>query len=53
MQVVLDAAAADARRVTPGIDLSSSTVRAQTASALIAASRHADTVVVGSRGLGR
>jgi len=49
---VLEAATADVRRLTPGIELRTSTVRAQTASALIAASRDADTVVVGSRGLG-
>jgi len=34
-------AAAHARTVSPGLDVSSSTVRAQAASALIAASRHA------------
>ena len=49
---VLEAATADVRKLTPGIELRTSTVRAQTASALIAASRDADTVVVGSRGLG-
>ncbi len=49
---VLEAATADVRKSTPGIELRTSTVHAQTASALIAASRHADTVVVGSRGLG-
>ena len=49
---IVDAAAAHARTVSPGLDVSSSTVRAQAASALIAASRHADTVVVGAHGLG-
>jgi nucleotide-binding universal stress UspA family protein len=47
-----DAAIAEARRLSPDIDIRSSTVHAQAASALIAASRHANTVVVGSRGLG-
>jgi nucleotide-binding universal stress UspA family protein len=49
---IVDAAAAHARTVSPGLDVSSSTVRAQAASALIAASRHADTVVVGAHGTG-
>jgi nucleotide-binding universal stress UspA family protein len=49
---ILEAAAAQARTLSPGIELRSNTVHAQAASALIAASRHADTVVVGSRGLG-
>jgi nucleotide-binding universal stress UspA family protein len=49
---VLEAATAEVRKLAPGIELRTSTVHAQTASALIAASRHADTVVVGSRGLG-
>ena len=51
-QSILEAAAAQARTLSPGIEVRSNTVRAQAASALIAASRHADTVVVGSRGLG-
>jgi nucleotide-binding universal stress UspA family protein len=50
---ILEAAAADARTVSPGVEVRTSTVHAQAASALIAASRHADTVVVGSRGFGR
>ena len=36
----------------PELDISTNTVHAQAASALIAASRHADTVVVGARGVG-
>ena len=49
---IVDTAAAHARTASPGLDVSTSTVHAQAASALIAASRSADTVVVGSRGLG-
>lgn len=49
---VLETAAAHAKTVAPGLDVRTRTVHAQTASALIAASRHADTIVVGSRGLG-
>jgi nucleotide-binding universal stress UspA family protein len=51
-QALLDRAAAQARAVSPRLDIHGSTVHAQPASALIAASRDADTVVVGSRGLG-
>jgi nucleotide-binding universal stress UspA family protein len=49
---VVDTAAAHARTASPRLDVSTSTLHAQPASALIAASRHADTVVVGSRGIG-
>jgi nucleotide-binding universal stress UspA family protein len=49
---IAESAAADARMVSPGLDVSTSTVHAHAASALIAASRRADTVVVGSRGVG-
>ena len=49
---ILGAATAEARELSPEIDIHTSTVHAQAASALIAESRHADTVVVGSRGLG-
>lgn len=49
---VVDSAAAHARTAASGLDVRTSIVHAQAASALIAASRHADTVVVGSRGLG-
>lgn len=49
---ILDAAAEDARTLSPGIQVRTATVHAQAASALIAASRHTDTVVVGSRGRG-
>jgi nucleotide-binding universal stress UspA family protein len=48
---IVDTAAAHARTASPGLEVSTSTVHAQAASALIAASRHADTVVVGSRGV--
>lgn len=51
-QALLDRAAAQARAVSPRLDIHGSTVHAQPASALIAASRDADTVIVGSRGLG-
>ena len=51
-QTILDRAPDQARAVSPQLDIHGSTVHAQPASALIAASRHADTVVVGSRGLG-
>jgi len=47
---ILEAAAADAKTVSSGVEVRISTVHAQAASALIAASRHANTVVVGSRG---
>ena len=49
---VLETATADVRKLSPGIDLRTRIVHAQPASALIASSRHAHTVVVGSRGLG-
>jgi nucleotide-binding universal stress UspA family protein len=49
---IVGTAAAHARAASPELDVSTSTVQAQAASALIAASRHADTVVVGARGLG-
>jgi nucleotide-binding universal stress UspA family protein len=49
---ILEAAAAQARTLSPGIEVRNDTVHAQAASALIAASRHAETIVVGSRGLG-
>jgi nucleotide-binding universal stress UspA family protein len=49
---IAESAAADAKTASPGLDVSTSTVHAQAASALIAASRRADTVVVGSRGVG-
>ncbi|MDQ6947135.1 MAG: universal stress protein [Actinomycetota bacterium] len=49
---ILDAAFEDARTLSPGIQVRTATVHAQAAAALIAASRHADTVVVGSRGRG-
>jgi nucleotide-binding universal stress UspA family protein len=49
---ILEAAAANAKTVSPGVEVRTSTVHAQAASALIAASRHADSVVVGSRGFG-
>jgi nucleotide-binding universal stress UspA family protein len=48
---IVDTAAAHVRTASPGLEVSTSTVHAQAASALIAASRHADTVVVGSRGV--
>jgi nucleotide-binding universal stress UspA family protein len=51
-RAVVEAAAAHARTVSPGLDVSTTTVHAQAASALIAASRSADSVVVGSRGVG-
>lgn len=51
-RAVVEAAAAHARTTSPGLDVSTSIVHAQAASALIAASRHADTVVVGARGVG-
>ncbi len=49
---VLETPTADVRKLSPGIDLRTRIVHAQPASALIASSRHAHTVVVGSRGLG-
>jgi nucleotide-binding universal stress UspA family protein len=49
---IVETAAAHATAVSPGLDVSTNTVHAQAASALIAASRQADTVVVGSRGVG-
>ena len=49
---ILETATADVRKLSPGIDLRTRVVHAQPASALIASSRHAHTVVVGSRGLG-
>jgi nucleotide-binding universal stress UspA family protein len=49
---IVETAAAHARSASPGLDVSTRTVHAQAASALIAASRRADTVVVGSRGVG-
>ena len=49
---VVEAAAERARAAGPELDISTNTVHAQAASALIAASRHADTVVVGARGVG-
>ncbi len=49
---IAEAAAARARAASPELDVVTSTVHAQAASALIAASRHADTVVVGARGVG-
>lgn len=49
---ILETATADVRKLSPGIDLRTRIVHAQPASALIASSRHAHTVVVGSRGLG-
>jgi nucleotide-binding universal stress UspA family protein len=51
-RTIVETAAAHARTASPGLDVSTSTVHAQAASALIAASRRADTVVVGSRGVG-
>jgi nucleotide-binding universal stress UspA family protein len=51
-RAIVDTAAAHARMTSPGLHVSTSTVHAQAASALIAASRHADTVVVGARGIG-
>lgn len=48
---IVETAAAHAKAVSPGLDVSTSIVHAQAASALIAVSRHADTVVVGSRGV--
>jgi nucleotide-binding universal stress UspA family protein len=49
---ILDAAAAHARAGSRGLDVQTSMVHAHPAAALIEASRNADTVVVGSRGLG-
>jgi len=49
---IVGAAAERARAAGPELDISTNTVHAQAASALIAASRHADTVVVGARGVG-
>lgn len=49
---IVEAAAERARAAGPELDISTNTVQAQAASALIAASRHADTVVVGARGVG-
>jgi nucleotide-binding universal stress UspA family protein len=51
-QSILDSAAENARVSSPGLEVATLTVHAQAASVLIRASRHADTVVVGSRGLG-
>ena len=51
-RAVVEAAAAYARAVSAGLDVTTATVHAQAASALIAASRSADTVVIGSRGVG-
>ena len=49
---IVEAAAAHARTESPGLEVATSTVHAQAASALIAVSRRADTVVVGARGVG-
>jgi nucleotide-binding universal stress UspA family protein len=51
-RAVLDATTKEATALAPGLEVRSTTVHLQAASALIAASRHADAVVVGSRGLG-
>lgn len=50
-RAIVETAAAHARTESPGLEVSTSTVHAQAASALIAASRRADTVVVGARGV--
>lgn len=49
---VLDAGAAHVRSVAPRIMVQTSVVHAHPTAALVEASRHADSVVVGSRGLG-
>lgn len=49
---LLDTTTAEVRRIAPELSVTTQSLRSQAASALIAASRHADTVVVGSRGLG-
>ena len=51
-QSLLDTIAAEARHVSPQLSITTQTIHSQPASALIAASRQADTIVVGSRGLG-
>jgi nucleotide-binding universal stress UspA family protein len=51
-RAVVDAAAERAAALAPDLPVVGETVHLQAASALIAASRHADSVVVGSRGLG-
>ena len=51
-QSLLDTTAGPVRQALPDLSVTTQTIHAQPASALIAASRHADTIVVGSRGLG-
>jgi nucleotide-binding universal stress UspA family protein len=49
---LLDTTAAEVRRGSPEVSVTTESVHSQPASALIVASRHADTIVVGARGLG-
>jgi len=51
-QSLLDSTAAEVKQQSPETSVTTQTIHSQPASALIAASRHADTIVVGSRGLG-
>jgi nucleotide-binding universal stress UspA family protein len=51
-QSLLDTTAAEVRDTAPELTVTTQTIHSQAASALIAASRHADTVVLGSRGIG-